>query len=54
MKIIALYIIYVILALIFVSKVEMDGWELILLFVMVLVSISYGKALEEKDKKESK
>lgn len=54
MKIIALYIIYVILTLIFVSKVEMDGWELLLLFATVLVAFIYGKTLGESDKKETK
>lgn len=54
MKIIILYIIYVVLTIIFVARVELNGWDMLLLFATVLVAFIYGKALGESDKKEAK
>lgn len=54
MKIIIYYIISIALAITFIGQVEMNDWEFALLIATILMAVLYGKALGEKDKKESK
>lgn len=51
MKIIALYIIYFVLVLIFTDHVVLQGWDWILLLGLTLSAFLYGIALGEKETK---